>query len=211
MTPLQQTYENMAKTIIKGLQKRQMAGYYAPTSREAADIALSLMPEGSSVGWGGSMTLSECGLMDALRRKNLTIIDRAEAKTPEEKQQMNARLITADTFLTSTNAITMDGELFNIDGHGSRVAFLIYGPGQVLVLCGMNKVVRDIQVAEARVRNNACPPNCVRLNKKTPCAVTGRCGDCYGSDCICSQFVYTRRSSVPGRIKVILIGESLGF
>ena len=124
---------------------------------------------------------------------------------------MNARLITADTFLMSTNAITMDGELFNIDGHGSRLAFLIYGPKQVLVLCGMNKVVSSLEAAEERARLNACPPNCIRLNRKTPCALTGRCGDCYGSDCICSQFVTTRRSSVPGRIKVILIGESLGF
>ena len=111
----------------------------------------------------------------------------------------------------STNAITMDGELFNIDGHGSRLAFLIYGPKQVLVLCGMNKVVSSLEAAQERARLNACPPNCIRLNKKTPCAVTGRCGDCYGSDCICSQFVTTRRSSVPGRIKVILIGEQLGF
>ena len=207
MTPVQTAWKLQAELIIKGLKKRQMEGYYAATKEEAVSIALSLMPEGSSVGWGGSVTLTECGLMDALKTAPLQVIDRAQAATPEEKDQMNARLITADTFLMSTNAITMDGELFNIDGHGSRLAFLIYGPKQVLVLCGMNKVVSSLEAAQL----NACPPNCIRLNKKTPCAVTGRCGDCYGSDCICSQFVATRRSSVPGRIKVILIGESLGF
>ena len=211
MTPVQTAWKLQAELMIKGLKKRQMDGYYAATKEEAVSIALSLMPEGSSVGWGGSVTLTECGLMDALKTAPLQVIDRAQAVTPEEKDQMNARLITADTFLMSTNAITMDGELFNIDGHGSRLAFLIYGPKQVLVLCGMNKVVSSLEAAQERVRLNACPPNCIRLNKKTPCAVTGRCGDCYGSDCICSQFVTTRRSSVPGRIKVILIGESLGF
>ena len=211
MTPVQTAWKLQAELMIKNLQKRQMEGYYAATKEEAVSIALSLMPEGSSVGWGGSVTLTECGLMDALKTAPLQVIDRAQAVTPEEKDQMNARLITADTFLMSTNAITMDGELFNIDGHGSRLAFLIYGPKQVLVLCGMNKVVSSLEAAQERVRLNACPPNCIRLNKKTPCAVTGRCGDCYGSDCICSQFVTTRRSSVPGRIKVILIGESLGF
>ena len=211
MTPVQTAWKLQAELIIKGLKKRQMEGYYAATKEEAVSIALSLMPEGSSVGWGGSVTLTECGLMDALKTAPLQVIDRAQAVTPEEKDQMNARLITADTFLMSTNAITMDGELFNIDGHGSRLAFLIYGPKQVLVLCGMNKVVSSLEAAQERARLNACPPNCIRLNKKTPCAVTGRCGDCYGSDCICCQFVTTRRSSVPGRIKVILIGESLGF
>ena len=211
MTPVHTAWKHQAELIIKGLQKRQMEGYYAATKEEAVSIALSLMPDGSSVGWGGSVTLTECGLMDALKTAPLQVIDRAQAVTPEEKDQMNARRITADTFLMRTNAITMDGELFNIDGHGSRLAFLIYGPKQVLVLCGMNKVVSSLEAAQERARLNACPPNCIRLNKKTPCAVTGRCGDCYGSDCICSQFVTTRRSSVPGRIKVILIGESLGF
>ena len=211
MTPVQTAWKLQAELIIKGLKKRQMEGYYAATKEEAVSIALSLMPEGSSVGWGGSVTLTECGLMDALKTAPLQVIDRAQAVTPEEKDQMNARLITADTFLMSTNAITMDGELFNIDGHGSRLAFLIYGPKQVIVLCGMNKVVTDLEAAQKHARLNACPPNCVRLDRNTPCAHTGRCGDCYGPDCICSQFVYTRRSSVPGRIKVILTGEALGF
>ena len=211
MTPVDMNHLNAAQTIIKGLQKRQMEGYYAQTAREAVQTALSLMPEGSSVGWGGSMSLSESGLMDALKEKDLRIIDRALAVTPEEKQELSRQLITADTFLMSTNAITMDGELFNIDGNGNRLCYLLFGPRQVIVLCGMNKVVPDMDSAVARARNMAAPPNCVRLNRKTPCSQTGRCENCFSADCICSQFVYTRRSGTPGRIKVILCGEALGY
>ena len=111
----------------------------------------------------------------------------------------------------STNAITLDGELINIDGRGNRVAALIYGPEQVIIIAGMNKVATDEAAGLARARNMAAPPNCVRLNKKTPCAVTGRCGDCYGEESICSQIVVTRRSSQKNRIKVILVGEELGY
>ena len=111
----------------------------------------------------------------------------------------------------STNAITLEGELINIDGRGNRLAFLCFGPQNVLILAGMNKVVTDIDSGFKRVRNIASPPNTVRLNKKTPCAITGKCENCYSPDCICSQFVVTRRSSTPNRIKVILIGEELGY
>ena len=111
----------------------------------------------------------------------------------------------------STNAITTDGELINIDGRANRVSFLCYGPENVLVIAGMNKVVTDVESGLKRVRLTACPPNAVRLNKKTPCAVNGVCGNCYGEDCICSQFVVTRRSGVKNRIKVILVGEELGY
>lgn len=111
----------------------------------------------------------------------------------------------------STNAITMDGELVNIDGSGNRVAALIFGPEEVIIVAGMNKVTADVPGAYKRVKNIASPPNCVRLNKNTPCAMTGQCGSCLGDDCICSQTVITRRSGIPGRIKVILVGEELGY
>ena len=111
----------------------------------------------------------------------------------------------------STNAITTDGQLVNIDGTGNRVAALIWGPKQVIVLAGMNKVCPTLEDAYRRVKNIASPPNCIRLNRKTPCAATGICGDCLSPDCICSQTVLTRRSGIPGRIKVILIGEQLGY
>lgn len=211
MTPKQKNYENVAATIIKNLEKRQMEGYYCATSEEAVKKALELMPEGSSIGWGGSMTLSETGLMEAIRNANYKIIDRETAKTPEEQRKIYGEICCSDFFLMGTNAITIDGELVNIDGRGNRVAFLCFGPQNVVILAGMNKVTSDVRSAVQRVRDIASPPNTVRLNKNTPCAVTGRCGDCYSPDCICSQIVITRRSGIPQRIKVILVGEELGY
>lgn len=211
MTPKQKYYENIAQTIIKNLEKRQMEGYYCSDRAAAVEKALSLMPEGSSIGWGGSMTLGESGLMDAITKGQYEIIDRSTAVTPEEKRAMRGKLCCTDYFLMSTNAITVDGELVNMDGFGNRVAFLCYGPQNVVILAGMNKVVRDVESGIQRIRTAAAPPNTVRLSKKTPCAVNGVCGDCHAPDCICSQLVITRHSSVPGRIKVILIGEELGY
>ena len=211
MTPRQKNYENVAATIIKNLEKRQMEGYYCATSEEAVKKALELMPDGASIGWGGSMTLSETGLMEAIRNANYKIIDRETAKTPEEQRKIYGEICCSDFFLMGTNAITIDGELVNIDGRGNRVAFLCFGPQNVVILAGMNKVTSDVKSAVKRVRDIASPPNTVRLNKNTPCAVTGRCGDCYSPDCICSQIVITRRSGIPNRIKVILVGEELGY
>lgn len=211
MTPKQKYFENAAATIIKNLEKRQMEGYYCATSEDAVKKAMELMPEGASIGWGGSMTLSETGLMDAIRGANYRIIDRETAKTPEEQRKIYGEICCSDFFLMSTNAITLDGELVNIDGRGNRVAFLCYGPQNVLIIAGMNKVVSDVESGVKRVRDIASPPNTVRLNKNTPCAVTGRCGNCLSPDCICSQVVITRRSGIPGRIKVILVGEDLGY
>lgn len=212
MTPKQTYYENIASTIIKNLEKRQMEGYYCPDSASAVQKALELMPKGSSIGWGGSMTLTETGLMDALRADDsYRLIDRDTAKTPEEQRRLYGDICCSDFFLMSTNAITLDGELINIDGRGNRVAFLCYGPANVIILAGMNKLAPDVPSGFKRVRDIASPPNTVRLNKKTPCAVTGRCGDCFSPDCICSQCVITRRSGIPNRIKVILIGEELGY
>lgn len=111
----------------------------------------------------------------------------------------------------STNAITLDGELINIDGRGNRVAFLCFGPQNVLIFAGMNKVVTDIESGFKRARDISAPPNAIRLNRKTPCSITGKCEDCYSSDCMCGQFVITRRSGIPNRIKIILIGEDLGY
>lgn len=173
--------------------------------------ALELMPAGSSVGWGGSMTLTESGLMDAVKNGDYVIHDRETAKTKEEQKEMYAKILNSDFFLMSTNAITLDGQLVNIDGRGNRISFLCYGPEQVVIVAGMNKVEADVDSAMKRVRNVASPKNTVRLNKKTPCAATGKCGDCLSPDCICAQMLVTRFSIVPGRIKVILVGEELGY
>lgn len=211
MSPKETAKQNMANTIIKNLAKKNMEGYYCATSAEAVEKALSLMPEGASVTWGGSMTLTECGLMVALQGQKYELIDRDEAKTPEEARVMYAKQVMADYYLMSTNAITIDGELVNIDGRANRVSCLCWGPQNVIIIAGMNKIANDVEDALKRVRNFAAPPNTVRLNKNTPCAQTGRCADCYSPDCICSQVVITRRSSTPNRIKVILVGEELGY
>ena len=211
MSPKEIANQNLANTMIKNMAKKNLEGYYCATSAEAVEKALSLMPEGSSVTWGGSMTLTECGLMDALKTANYEIIDRDTAKTPEEARVMYARQVMADYYLMSTNAITINGELVNIDGRANRVSCLCWGPQNVIVIAGMNKVCSDVESAIQRVRDMAAPPNCVRLSKNTPCAQTGKCGDCYSQESICSQFLVTRRSSTPNRIKVILVGEELGY
>lgn len=211
MSPKEIANQNLANTIIKNMAKKNMEGYYCATSAEAVDKALSLMPEGASVTWGGSMTLTECGLMDALKTANYELIDRDTAKTPEDSRLMYAKQVMADYYLMSSNAITIDGELVNIDGRANRVSCLCWGPQNVIIIAGMNKVCSDVESAVQRVRNFAAPPNCVRLNRNTPCTQTGKCGDCYSPDCICSQVLITRRSSTPNRIKVILVGEELGY
>lgn len=205
-------WKNQAETIIKNLEKRNMEGYFAETKEEAVRIIMErFLTPGTSVCFGGSMTLKESGLMDAIEQSDCIVYDRTTAKTPEEMRDMKAKMINSDYFLMSTNAITIDGELVNIDGFANRVSFLCYGPEHVIVLAGMNKVVSGVEDGVRRVRDVASPPNTVRLNKNTPCAVTGRCGDCYREDCICSQLVITRRSGVKNRIKVILVAEELGY
>lgn len=211
MTPKQKNYENLAATIIKNLEKRHMEGYYCATSEEAVQKALELVPEGSSVAWGGSMTLMETGLLDAIKQGNYHVIDRESVTTPEELRKLYGEVCCSDFFFMSTNAITVDGELVNIDGRGNRVSFLCFGPQNVVIVAGMNKIVSDVESGVKRVRDIAAPPNAVRLNRNTPCAVTGKCSDCLSPDGICCQTVITRRSVTQGRIKVILVGEELGF
>ena len=211
MTPKAQAKQMLANTIIENMKKKNLEGYYCATAKEAVEKALSLMPEGSSITWGGSVSIMESGLLDAVRQGNYEIIDRDTATTPEDARMMYAKQVMADFYLMSSNAITMNGELVNIDGRSNRISCLCWGPQNVIVLAGMNKVTPDVESAIARVRNIAAPPNAVRLNKNTPCSKTGKCGDCYSPECICSQVLVTRRSSTPNRIKVILVGEELGY
>lgn len=211
MTPKKQAFATAAETIIKGLQKRNMEGYYFEDSASCVKAITDMMEEGSAVSWGGSMSINECGLMEAIGGGKYNLIDRMTAKTPEEAREIFAKTVMADYYLMSTNAITMDGELINIDGNGNRVACLIHGPKNVIVVVGMNKLVSNVEAGYLRVKDIASPANTKRLNRNTPCFHTGRCGDCFSPDCICSQIVVTRRSSQPGRIKVFLVGEELGY
>ncbi|MBQ2835312.1 MAG: lactate utilization protein [Clostridia bacterium] len=204
-------YEIVANTIIKNLSKRQIEGYYCSDRECAVQKALELIPKGASVGWGGSMTLIEIGLINAIKNGDYKVIDRDITTNLEELRKIYGEICCADYFLMSTNAITLDGELINIDGRGNRVAFLCYGPQNVLVLVGMNKVVTDVESGFKRTRDIAASPNAIRLKRKTPCAITGKCENCYSPDCMCGQLIVTRRSGIPNRIKVILIGEELGY
>lgn len=211
-TPKNIYYKTLAETVIKNLEKRQMEGFYCPTAQEAKAKIFSYLADGCSVSFGGSMTLEEMGVLADLRSNpKIRLLDRASLHSPEEIKQMYHDALSADVYLMSSNAITSDGELVNIDGTGNRVAALIYGPETVIVAVGMNKVTASVGEALSRVHNTATPMNCLRLHRNTPCAATGVCSDCLSPDCICNQVVITRRSGIPGRIKVILIGESLGY
>ncbi len=211
MTPKQQYYETIADNLIKKFNLRGIEGYYCSTREEALGTIKRFLTPDCSVTWGGSETLKEIGLLDSLKNSDYIVYDRSEAKNTEEKSQIYAKMVTADYFFMSSNAITLDGELVNIDGAGNRVACLITGPKNVVVVAGMNKLTPDIPSAIARVKNMAAPPNAVRLNLNTPCADIGKCVNCLTDDCICANTVITRKSHIPGRIKVVLIGEELGY
>lgn len=204
-------YEHLSQTLIKNMQTRGFEAYYVPTKEEATTKVLSLIQKDSSISWGGSMTLETIGLLDALREANTyTLLDRSQV-SHEELPHLYRKAFSSDYYLMSSNAITLDGKLVNIDGTGNRTAALIYGPKEVLIIAGMNKVATHEAEALQRVHNVACPQNAIRLNRNTPCAQTGTCHDCLSPDCICSQIVITRNTAIKGRIKVILVGEHLGY
>lgn len=200
-----------AERVIKALEQRNFEAYYVTSKEEALKKALELIPEGSRVGWGGSMSAGEIGLMDAIREGNYIAVDRDASKDPEERNQITHDCLNADWFLTSTNAISEDGILVNIDGNANRVAALCYGPAHVLYIVGMNKVVRSAEDAYRRARFEAAPINAQRFPLDTPCKKTGCCYDCKNPDTICCQILITRYSKVPGRAKLILVEDNLGF
>ena len=211
MTPKNKNYKNLAATVIKNLEKRQIEGYYAPDKNMAIELLRSMIPEGSTIGYGGSVSLSEIGALTALDTPSYKLIKREEAKNDEDTARIFREILFSDFFLMSSNAITVDGELVNVDGRGNRIAFLAYGPKNVILICGMNKITADVDSAIKRIKTLAAPANAVRLNRSTPCAITGICGDCQSPDCICANTIITRRSHIKGRVKVILVGEELGF
>lgn len=211
MEAKKENYRHLADSVIKKFEKRRINAYYCETAAEAKEKVLSMIPAGSSVGFGGSVTLDECGILEALRDGDYDYIDRYAAKTAEETKEVARRTAVCDYFLMSTNAFTRDGELVNIDGRGNRLAYFLYGPERVILVVGMNKMAIDVDNAIARVRNFASPPNCVRLGMKTPCAELGMCANCLSDDCICCDIVITRFSREPERLHVVLVGEELGF
>ena len=211
LEPKKMMYDKAGPRVAAALKKRNMEAYYCSTADEAVEQVLELIPAGDVVSWGGVATVDELGIKERLRHRGQPVIDRDTARTPEERMAMLHQALTCDTFLMSSNAISEDGQLVNIDGMGNRVAALCFGPKQVIVVAGMNKVAGDLNAAIARARNVAAPANAQRFNIKTPCAVNGQCGDCTSPDCICAQMVITRFSKIKGRIKVVLVGEDLGL
>ena len=200
--------ELLAQTVVKGLKSRNMTGYYAASKEEALSLALSLIPEGSSVTMGGGMSVHEIGLVDALKAGNYNFIDR---DAYEDKRAAMLAAYDADVFLSSSNAITQDGILVNIDGNANRVSAIAQGPKKVVMIVGMNKVCDDWDGAMKRARNVAAPINTQRFGLSTPCTKTGTCMDCKSPDTICCQFLITRFSRHAGRIHVILVNDNLGF
>ena len=211
LAPMKTQYDKSGPTLVKAMKKRQFDAYYCSTAEEAVEKVLELIPAGDVVSWGGVATVDQLGIKDRLRQRNQPLIDRDTAKTPDERMDMLRQALTCDTFLMSSNAISEDGQLVNIDGMGNRVAALCFGPKQVIVVAGMNKVAPDLNGAISRARHIAAPANSQRFDGKTPCSVTGQCADCTSPDCICAQMVITRFCKIPGRIKVVLVGEVLGL
>ena len=199
--------EKLAQVVIKGLQSRNMTGYYAADKEEALAQALKLIGEESSVAMGGCESAHEIGLVKALQEGNYQYIDRSKM-SPRDGL---LAAYDADVFLSSVNAMTSDGVLVNIDGNSNRVSCIAQGPKKVIFIVGMNKVCSDLDEAMKRARNVAAPANAQRFDVKTPCKVSGKCFDCKSPDTICCQFLITRYSRHEGRIHVILVNVTLGF
>lgn len=204
-------YEKRGKLLVKNLKSRHFDAYYCDNAQEALEKALDLIPEGASVGWGGTVSATQIGLLDAIRQGNYQAIDRDSCQTPEAKEEAARKALFADVFLTGANAMSIDGQMVSIDGTGNRVAAIIYGPKKVIVITGMNKVCDTLDEAIRRARTVASPMNMQRFLRDTPCAVTGTCADCKSEACICNQILVTRHCRPIGRIQYIVVGEDLGY
>ena len=210
-TPKKKYYNKRGQILVKNLQSRHFEAYYCESKEQALVKALELIPTGSTVGWGGALSAQQIGLMDALNSGAYNTIDRDRCQTQEEKSLAAKQCLSADVFITGANALSMDGQMVNIDGMGNRVAAIVYGPEAVLVIAGMNKVEDTLEAAITRARTVAAPMNKQRFPAQTPCEITGVCGDCKAEGCICNQILVTRHCRPAERIKFILVGEELGF
>ncbi len=198
-------------TVIKNMEKRGIQGHYCETKEAASEMILTMIPDKSLVSWGGSATINALGVKEKLAGRDVEIIDPYGTTDPAESIERRRQGLMADYYLMSTNAVTIDGELVNIDGTGNRVAALCFGPKKVIIVVGANKLARGLDDALERAKLYAAVPNNVRLKRNTPCTVTGFCSDCLSKDCICCNIVTTRYCSTTGRIQVILVNENLGF
>lgn len=204
--------EKKVERTIKALQNNNMEGYYVSNEDELKNKLCELIKGNSTVSVGGSMTLFETGVIDFLRSGKYNFLDRyEEGLTPEQIKNIYRQTFFADTYLLSSNAITEQGEIYNVDGNGNRVAAMIYGPDQVIIIVGVNKIVKDLKECEERLNRIASPTNAKRLNKNTPCVKTGYCMNCNSEDRICCDYVVMKKQRNKGRIKVIIVGKELGY
>ena len=215
-TYIKERNSKLSQKVVKALQKRHFSAIYCETAAEALDEIKKLVTKEETISWGGSVTLEQTGITKYLIENGYNVINRDSAKTPEEKAQLLRKGLVCDTFLMSSNAISEDGQLVNIDGTGNRVAALCYGSKRVIVVAGMNKVAKTVEDALSRARNIAAPVNMQRINavmshRETPCSYTGSCADCVSEDSICAQIVTTRLCKPAGKIMVILVNEELGY
>jgi hypothetical protein len=211
-TPTELRYAKLGPKVVKGLQDRSFDAWYFDEIPDAVEKVFSLIPKEHTVSWGGSITLAALNLTRLAAEKGYRVIDRDTASTKEERIELMRKALLCDTFITGTNALSEDGQMVNVDGNGNRVAAMIYGPKQVIVVAGLNKVAKTLEDAVVRVRTIAAPLNVQRFPAlRTPCNETGSCADCLSAASICNYFTTIRRSNPPGRIKVILIGKDLGF
>lgn len=204
-------YDKRGEVLVKNLRKRHFEAYYCATKEEALKQVLDLMPAGSCVGWGGAISAAQVGVQDAVHAGNYRVIDRDRFSDPAEKLRCMRQCFDADYFITGANAISMDGQMVNIDGNGNRVGMIVYGPKNIIVVAGMNKVCATLEDAVRRARTVAAPMNQQRFGLPNPCTCTGVCGDCLTETSICNQILITRNCKPAGRIKFVLVGEELGF
>lgn len=212
MTPLEIRNNLLGEKLVKNLKRRNIEAHYCATSQEAVSKVMDLIADGSSVTWGGSMTVRDMGIPQALKeRGTLEVLDRDTVTEPEQKQQMYLRAFSADVFLSSANAISEDGVIVNIDGNGNRVAAISWGPKKVIFIIGLNKVASTVETAIARARSTASPINAQRFDIATPCRLDGMCHNCNSPESICSYIHLLRNSRTQGRHIVVLVGEDLGY
>lgn len=212
MTPIEKRNQLLAEKMIKNLRRRNMEAFYCPTAQDAVAQVQALIADGSSVTWGGSMTIRNMGLPQALReRGTLEVLDRDLVEDAQEKQQMYLKAFSADVYLSSANAISEDGVIVNIDGNGNRVAAITWGPRMVIFVIGLNKVAATVQDAISRARSTASPINAQRFDISTPCHNDGVCHNCNSPESICSYIHLLRNSRNGNRHKVVLVGENLGY
>ena len=213
MEQLEQWFrQKQVERTIQALKKNNFEALYVPDAKVALEEVMKRIPDGATVGVGGSVTLAQIGLLDALKNRKIQLIwPLQQARSDEERLELFRKSFSSDVFLSSTNAVTEDGRLFNVDATGNRVGAMFIGPKKTIIICGVNKIVKDLEAGEKRVREWTAPQNAKRLGKKTPCVETGVCSDCSSPDRICNIYVSLAKKPVRTEVVVILIGENLGI